>query len=117
MVQALQMNDDQTREVIGLVRRLRTAWKGFVRIDPFSDPDDVLHFAAEVLPQVFRCQDDWERWMNHLVLRRKVGPHIALALLPQRQDHTLGDWLLRHLDTEVGKLARVCGAWHRVKAV
>lgn len=96
---------------------LQEQWKGFVRVDPFVDPGDLARHAAEVLPRVFRNQDGWETWLNHLVVRRGIGPHVCCGWLPAQANHLLGDWLLAHLDADLKRVERVARAWGRMKAV
>jgi hypothetical protein len=96
---------------------LQVQWKGFIRVDPFANVTDPSRHAAQVLPQVFRTQDGWETWLNHLVVQRGIGPHICCGWLPTQADYSLGDWLLAHLDYDPQRIARVARSWGRMKAV
>jgi hypothetical protein len=96
---------------------LQEQWKGFIRVDPFADPGDLARHAAEVLPLVFRNQDAWETWLNHLVIRRGIGPQVCCGWLTDQADHSLGDWLLAHLDADLKRIERVARSWGRMRTV
>jgi len=114
---ACQIPSKRSKAAEQLFLALQEQWKGFLRVDPYQDPEALARRAAEVLPATFGSQDAWERWVNHMVLVRGIGPHVCCAWLSSRPDATLGAWLLRHLDAPVAQLRRVAEAWHRLHEV